>query len=257
MEKREQKCKDIEPSLVYKELPAHMIVNNYIKGEKDCNPEKYLRDYINKSSFFKDKSNGEVYKEPVDESDDQCDAHTDVYSVDFKTLLSCTKMEAKSVLSVSITKCADGWYSFGEPQQKNREMECSFLWAAVRYRSIDDFERIERSGPQDVIEKDIFRFLKNLRVKKNIILFLPVEFSYSDTRSKKEAIEGIERAIYRDFQNSIKYREKNLFGCDTYLATIYDDTMIFFELCGAGIRHVDSVSLNQSEVFMKLKRVGL
>ena len=64
-EKLEAKCKDIDPTLMSKELPAPMIVKNYVIGENECNYELYLRDFLNESKYFRNKANGETYHASV------------------------------------------------------------------------------------------------------------------------------------------------------------------------------------------------
>ncbi len=52
MEQKALKCMEINQTLLYKQLPAHMIVTNFIAGEDDCNYEIYIREFINESSYF-------------------------------------------------------------------------------------------------------------------------------------------------------------------------------------------------------------
>ncbi len=48
----EELCVDMDPTLKYIELPAHMIVKRYITGDEDvCDYEIYLRDLINSSTY--------------------------------------------------------------------------------------------------------------------------------------------------------------------------------------------------------------
>lgn len=254
----EKLCADIDPALKYRELPAHMIVRRYIVGEEAvCDYEIYLRDYINSSTYFRKKSNGEKYKKPNKESNGENDAITKAYQIDFKLFMSYSMMEAKSVLSSSITKQGDGAYAFGASKQK-RSINCVFLWAAIRYMNEGNFVELYKSGAKDEIQKDILKYIKNLRVRKNIIFFIPVIFIYSQERSRKNVIDVIKSALYHDLCESIRYREREdvARGYDTYLATIYDEEMLFFKISSLGIEHVDSVPLSCSEVYMKLSLCG-
>ncbi|MBR1640911.1 MAG: hypothetical protein IJ683_01070 [Butyrivibrio sp.] len=253
-EKLEAKCKDIDPTLMSKELPAPMIVKNYVIGENECNYELYLRDFLNESKYFRNKANGETYHASVSEAHGEADAISPSYSIDFKLLISSSKMEAKSMLSERITKISDGAHAFG-PSKIRGEKKCTLLCPAIRYREKKDFYDIKRRGPKDFIEKDIWKYLRILCVKKNILLFIPDVFCYTIAHTEKEAIFGIQNALFRDLKESILYREENTLGFETYVATIYDKNMLFFQICGAGIELVDSVLLSKSRIFMNLYRL--
>ena len=99
MEQKALKCMEINQTLLYKQLPAHMIVTNFIAGEDDCNYEIYIREFINESSYFLALSNGQRY---------EADAISDRYKLDFKLMLATSRMEANSILSGSITKYGEG-----------------------------------------------------------------------------------------------------------------------------------------------------
>ena len=80
---QESICKDIDISLQYKSLPAHMTVKDFIQGEESCNYEAYLMEFLNASSFFLLLSGGENYKAPISESNNEPDAISKNYELDF------------------------------------------------------------------------------------------------------------------------------------------------------------------------------
>lgn len=253
-EELESKCKDIDPTLMSQELPAPMIVKDYIAGDKECNYELYLRDFLNESEYFRNKANGEVYYAPVDEAHCEDDAISPLYHIDFKLLISSSMMEAKSMLSERITKISDGVHVFG-PSKLSGEKKCTLLCPAIRYKEKNDFYDIIKRGPKDLAEKDIMKYLRKMCVKKNILFFIPEVFSYQVAHDEKEAILGIQNAIFRDLKESMLYREENVQGFDTYIATIYDHKMLFFLICETGIDFVDSVPLEKSRIYMDLYRL--
>ncbi len=248
-------CEEIDQDLLYKQLPAHMIVSGFIKGEEDCNYEVYLREYVNVSSFFKTLSLGEEYRAPCQESEGQPDAISSSYTLDFKLLASTTRMEATSILSNSIHKMADGVYSFGK-SKKSGEKNYTLLCQAMRYKEEADFETIDNKRPNSFVEKDMKMFLKVLRTKKNILLFLPVEFSYKKDRPERDGIIGIQNALWYDLKTCMNYRERNVGMFDTHLATIYSEKVIIFTKEKDEFRCVDSIEISKSKAFMKLYTCG-
>ena len=252
---QEEKCKDIDPTLKYKVLPAKMIVKDFIDGEESCNYEIYLRELINASSFFRSKSGGEEYLAPNSESNSEPDAITSQYFLDFKLLIAETRMRAKRELSPSINKYIDGFVGEG-PSRQQGEQKVTNLCQAIRYLKKDDLYRLISQDSKNFIEKDIVRYLKTLRVKKNLILFLPMIFSYDYDIDEQEAISRIETAVYRDLQESMKYRYENVSEYDTFVTTIFNEKMIFYKLDKKDISYIESVELTKSNTYVKLDRCG-
>lgn len=253
---KERNCMEIDQTLLYKQLPAHMIVTNFIAGEEDCNYEIYIRDFINKSSYFLTLSNGQSYEAPRSEAKREPDAISDMYKLDFKLMVATSRMEANSILSGSITKYGEGAYGFG-PSKMHGDRQCTLLCQALRYKSISDLEEINLGRTKSFDERDIRDFLKVLRTEKNILLFLPFIFSYSEEHSEADGVKGIAQAIGFDLRASMEYRENKVGQCyDTYAATIYKDKVIFFKLSSNGADYIDSVDVGKSKTFVKLYDCG-
>ena len=256
MDERPPKCKEINQELMYKQLPAHMIVKNFIEGEEDCNYEIYLRDFINESSFFSSLSNGNMFESPSSESDGECDAISTNYALDFKLMIATSRMEATSILSGRITKFEEGAYGFG-PSKVQGQMRCTLLCQALRYKDISVLEEIYSSKPGSRDEKDIKIFLEVLHTEKNILLFLPVVFSYTKEHSGEEGIAGIQQAISFDLKSSIEYRETYVKKYDTFLATLFEQKVLFFRLSSKSVEFLDSVDTIKSKTFMRLYNCGI
>ena len=103
---------------------------------------------------------------------------------------------------------------------------------------------------------DIRCFLNILHTKKNILLFLPYEFSYSEEHTVQDGIDGILQALRVDLKASIEYREKYVKGYDTFAATLLYGSVLFFKLSSNVFEYIDSVDTTKSETFMKLYDCG-
>lgn len=97
----------IDGNLREKILPPELTIKDFIKGEKQCNYEVYLLEFVNKSSFFRNKSNGENYIKPQSESNGECDCNSSIYELDFKLMASKTALQASSILSPQKSLLAD------------------------------------------------------------------------------------------------------------------------------------------------------
>ncbi|SHO48699.1 hypothetical protein [Anaerocolumna xylanovorans] len=57
-------------------LPSELIIKDFVKGEPECNYENYLLEIVNKSSFFREKSEEENFVSPQIESNGECDCNS-------------------------------------------------------------------------------------------------------------------------------------------------------------------------------------
>ena len=250
-------CKEIDQKLIYSQLPAHMIVAGFIIEEKKCNYEIYMREFLNESAYFRKKSKGTIFEAPIDESYGQPDAISKYYEIDFKLMTSSSFMEANSLLSGQIIKYMDGMYGFGAPKKANGKSKCIQLCQVLRYKEIHDLKKIENNKPVSSVDKEIKSFLKKLRVKKNIMFFLPYEFSYEEWKELDEGIDGIAKALFFDLKSSVEYREKHISGYECFLTTIYENCMWFFKLSSSNIEIIDKVSCEKSLTYTQLKSIRL
>ncbi len=248
----EQICEAIDKALLFCNLRTHMINKDFIKGEENCNYEKYLLEYINNSSFFLNLSKGSLYEPPL-KPNGKYDANSPEYNLDFKLLVSSSFMEARSNLSVSITKVRSGLVLYGKSSGK-RAQKSSSICKALRYKTLDDLENVAEGESELIVRKDILAYLDVLKTEKNLLFFLPGIFTDNDDRGVQTCISIVENALTHDLISSFQYRRKYAPGFDTFLATIVYSQIVFFEVDDNDIlKHVDEMEISESEVFMKLK----
>ena len=65
-------------------------------------PEDYLREMLNESSFFMDKTGGEKFHKPPEEAHGENDAVTENYEIDFKIVFSNSLQYARQNTSEQI-----------------------------------------------------------------------------------------------------------------------------------------------------------
>lgn len=248
----------IDRKLTYKILPSQVIVKNFVKNERNCNYEVYLLEILNLSDYFRVLSLGEEYIKPISEENGQFDAISERYSIDFKLFIAESLMEGKSILSYSITKYSDGFYGYGASKARNKkEMTCTNLCQAIRYLTLEELEGIERNKKRTFLEKDIASFLDVLRTKKNILLFYPYEFFYEGEYVETEAIKKVMNALHVDLKESLLYRERNVYGFDTYMVTIFVDKFIIFKMDYNGYQLVDTIDTRRVKTFESLMQISL
>lgn len=97
-----------EMQLGMKSLSSAMLIDNFIIGFQEYTYEDYLRDYLNASPWFRERHPLGFVK-PASESKGECDAISDTYGIDFKSLESSTLLQAKSILDHQITVIGFYW----------------------------------------------------------------------------------------------------------------------------------------------------
>lgn len=235
-------------------LHAVFINKNFIENEENCNYEKYLLELINQSAYFRKKSNFEIYKPPESEANGECDCNSSVYKFDFKLLESTTRFQASRELTGQIERLSDGVVSHCVSRKQNTEMRVTILHAAIRNCSYKQLrEYLLNEYEYGSIEKDIKTYVNLLNTKKNLFFLFPYRFSFKSKYNFEFAVENINIALERDFEQSIIFREKSCCGYDTFLAYIYEDNLIISKFGQDNkLQLVDVVDLFKSDTYRKL-----
>lgn len=242
----------IDKTLMEKMLDAPLIIRGFVNDEPKCNYERYMTELLNCSTLFMNKTGGEklCWKEKQDNG--ECDAATSSYSIDYKLLATKSSLQAKRETSGSITKMADGCIAFGVGRLPAGE---KFTYirtvAALRSYSLEELEKISAGG-KDNVEKNVSVILKNVRTKKNLLLFYPYIMSFSEPHTFRDGCKSIENAFNEDLNQIRLYRDLNAPGFETYICTIYENKLLIFENDGKQWALQDGVDMMSSEIYKDL-----
>ncbi len=242
----------IDKTLKEKMLDAPLIIRGFVNDEPKCNYERYMTEWLNCSTFFMNKTGGEKLCWNEKQDHGECDANTSIYSIDYKLLATNSSLQAKRETSGSITKMADGCIAFGIGRLPAGE---KFTYirtvAALRSYSLEGLKMIPTDS-SDYVEKNVSVILKNVRTKKNLLLFYPYIMSFSEPHTFKDGCKSIEDAFNEDLNQLRLYRECNAPGFETYICTIYDDMLLIFEDTGKQWILQDSVNVMSSKMYSDL-----
>ena len=212
-------------------IDAPLIIHGFVNDEPKCNYERYMTELLNHSIYFMNKTRGEKLFWNEKQDYGECDATTSVYSIDYKLLATYSSLQAKRETSGSITKMGDGCIAFGIGRLPAGE---KFTYirtvAALRKYSLEDLERISADS-EDSIEKNVSVILKNVRTKKNLLLFYPYIMSFSESHT---------------------FRERKAPKFETYICTIYEDRLLIFEDTGKQWVLQDNVDMMSSDIYSDL-----
>jgi len=242
----------IDKTLQEKMLDAPLIIHGFVNDEPKCNYERYMTELLNCSTFFMNKTGGEKLCWNEKQDHGECDATTSIYSIDYKLLATNSSLQAKRETSGSITKIGDGCIAFGIGRLPAGE---KFTYirtvAALRSYSLEELEMIS-AGSKDNVEKNVSVILKNVRTKKNLLLFYPYIMSFSEPHTFKDGCKSIEDAFNEDLNQIRLYRERNAPGFETYICTVYENKLLIFENDGKQWALQDSVDMMSSEIYKDL-----
>ena len=223
----------MKPELMLKMLDAPVTVRNFVRNDPLCNYEFYMVELLNHSKEMR-KMHPQEFVWQGDQAHAECDAYSGDYGIDFKLIASQSRMKATSNLSPQHRIDANGvTVSYGSKASylnREKEMTVTRLHAALRRTSLEDLERIRNDTGLLPFEKDIQVFLKKLETKKNLLLFYPYEFSFTDNQHPEDEIEVLTTALQKDFVNAFRYRSKVLPDYETYLTTVYYNDFVLYRI---------------------------
>lgn len=242
----------IDKTLMEKMLDAPLIIHGFVNDEPKCNYERYMTELLNCSALFMNKTGGEKFCWNEKQDHGECDATTSSYSIDYKLLATKSSLQAKRETSGSITKMADGCIAFGIGRLPEGE---KFTYirtaAALREYSLEGLEKISADS-KDNVEKNVYVILKNIKTKKNLLLFYPYIMSFSEPHTFKDGCKSIEDAFNEDLNQIRLYRERNVPGFETYICTIYENKLLIFENDGKHWVLRDSIDMMSSKIYKDL-----
>lgn len=203
-------------------LPAPLIIKNFVEGDSSCNYENYLLELINVSDFFRHKSPC-GFKKPYSESNGECDAIGEGYSLDFKLLASKTALQGRSILSSQISISSSGTIIFSGSKCPQGKMQVTRIYSALRGCSIQNLIEMRKANPKKQgIENDVCNYLKSLEVKKNLLFFFPYEITFDTPHTFEEAIQSSIDWLNNDFGTSLLYRYQYSPQFETFFVYLYD-----------------------------------
>lgn len=247
-------------------LPIPLIKKNFVGNESDCNYELYLRELINLSKYFMEKTDGEKFVEPPNEAYGQCDAITSKYEVDFKLVESTSYLEAVSQYSRGVQQLAKGVVSHTAPLRKGKTIVSKLRGAlreVVSYEYIDRIVKghfrhinMDKRSIENIEEqsnKDLQNFFNNMLMKKNLLLFLPEEFYFDENKyGLQEAFHIIGEILTKDFLLSCKYRNEKVDDMDTYLCCLYDGIFVLYQFQEDEFVFIEHIATKESRIYTRL-----
>ena len=206
--------------LLIKQLPPTIYIKNFIDGHP-ANYEDFLTTFINSSKLVTCKGNQAfILRKHEEQNHGEADIFNSFYDLDFKIMVDTKYMEARRMLSPTITEFCPGVVGKG-PSRLKGERKVYDIIKCFRSMNIDDLIKIEKGLIKLPEGKTIIQVLKKVSVNKNMLLFLPYDYCFENTSTNAEVAKFIIDCISEDLQCGAKRniaRSLNERGCEV---TIY------------------------------------
>lgn len=240
--------------ILLEQLPAAVIVKNFIKGHPADN-EEYLRDFINLSKLVTEKKNEKfTLRNHREQSDGQSDIYNSNYELDFKILIDPKYMEGKNLLSISITEIAPGVTAYGNSKVNGKQQACFINWC-FRDKSLADLIKIQQNGSSLPEEKVVIHILEEMSIDKHILFFLPFNFFFQGVETEDKVAQFLIKWINDDLRGLMEYR-KEMVDKDTYISFISNQFFVISQEQEKELRLYDMVNTTQSELYKYLMAVS-
>lgn len=244
-------------NLCIQKLSAGLTISNFIKGIGLYSYEDYLLEFVNHSPFFLNKSNGNIYVHPTDESHGEHDCISEDYQIDFKLLTSQSSLQGQSLFSPQIyyeNGCTR--YCTSRKTSKDADykpIKTTRIFAALRKLSATDLIRI-RSNENNAtkMDQDICHLLKIFETNKNILAFFPFNFYFEEPADFEKGLDVIMKAMNSDFHEALLYRRKHCPLKDTFISFLYKNQIILTEWKFGELQLIETLSIENSPLFMRI-----
>ena len=245
-----------EKNVKYLFLPAAFLSKGFISGKSapSCNYEEYLVEFLDKSTYFRHRTDFAHIKLNEKQDRGQSDIEEDGFSLDFKLIGGQSAITARRHTSQSIMQISEDVVGYGLADGKKDSYEAVRIHLALRiYSSRDLQELLKNNSKGDTIQRDVVLLLKNLIVDKNLLLFLPYALLVDDT--KDCTADEIVVAVLEDcFGSAFELRNKMVPTKETFFCCIYNQAIVFYKCIGARLLRIDCVETHRSDTFRTLAR---
>lgn len=241
--------------ILIKQLPAAVSIKNFVEGNPiDC--EEYLRDFINLSKLVEKEGNQPfVLRKHEEQSQGQPDIYNSSYELDFKILADEKYMEAKSMLSNSITELCPGLIAVGRARLPGESKRVFDVIKCLRYKTMKDLKDIENGIIRDSESKMIKQILSKISVDKNVLFFLPYDYFLKKIETDLNVVKFIISCIADDLKELLEYRKAKVKG-DTFVAFISSKYFIITQERNNTLIFFDMIETSKNNLYSYLFNVG-
>ena len=223
------------------------------RGEPFYDLDDWPRELINCSEAFLQRTGGEPFHGPEDESHGENDAVTGRYCIDFKFILGNSVQHAIRETSVEKVVVAPGC-TLSCASRTQRTMYAVRVHAALRGCSFGQLRDLARKDPRrqcsDMVERDLAYLARSIDKEKNLLLILPLLF-YTDNGADLLASD-MNRVLCDDFKHVFALRRELHPEMETFLSYFHEGEFFIAQVFDSGLAEFDVVAACKSKTLMDI-----
>ena len=233
--------------MIFDLLPVMMLAKKDVAGHK-VNYEDYLIELLNNSLSFSNKLEGQKFKAITSQSNGECDAIAGDYSIDFKLMIPTDFMmyKTKALPDINYLQLPNGFISVNDNEKSidlDLQTKASSSFNTFIAKMITDgYEDLQKA--KDDKKNILHKFINNLLVDKNLLIFLPATINRS--------LSNI-NIINKLFSNIFSFR--NNIDKETFLTYLYGDYFIILSYKDGVFKIFDKVHKLLVKTFKDLYRL--
>lgn len=237
-------------------LPAGLFSKSVIaalQGTPAYDLDTWPRELVNFSQAFMKKTGYELFRVPDDESEGQCDAITNRYSLDFKFVLGNSAQHAVRETSAGKIKVDNGITLTCVSRSKG-DRQAVRLHAVLRECSLSKLRELRDRDPRQecssMAERDLAYLMRSLDKDKNLLLILPL-LIYADNHLTLPVPE-MNRMLFIDFNTVFALRREMYPRRENYLGYFHEGRFIVAQAYEDELAEFDAISVRDSPAFMEI-----
>lgn len=236
-------------------LNIAFINKRFIKDNRNLNDkynyEKYLLDFVNYSRIVDDNYN-EKFNYNINQHNGECDITNEYYDLDFKLLIPTDTVANLNLYSDGISIDDNGAITYSVSKGHGKYPIYNYL-GLFNDLKIEDIEKIEtKKYGITKIESLIKKVLKNIKVDKNVLYYLPIEIIIPPNTDYNNYLKFVASKFYDYLTGVMNYRNM-IVKKDSFFCFLAKDNIIFLKFEENKFILYDIVKVNCSDLFMEIR----
>lgn len=215
--------------------------------------EKYILEIVNASTYFTQKYG--IFEKPILENNGQCDAISNVYSLDFKRMLARDLCEIENLSRDVLIDLGNGGFGCVRHKSDLKNTNATLLLNAIKDKTLIEVENIINSKQKNQVEREIAYFFSNvINVKKNILIYVPARFEVN----KETRLDNNLNIVLNEFSKTLfsigEFRCKYQKNYDTYLIFLFEENFVLCKFDNRNLVFKDLINKNRSQFYYELTK---
>lgn len=139
------------------------------------------------------------------------------------------------------------------PERVTGQIKYYDMLELMRGKNVDFYRNVAKEEAD--MYAPLIKFMKKIELEKNILLFLPFKYFFTDFQTTEEAGKLIAKYIAEEFQNLVNYRREKTLK-DTYIRFVSKDKFILLKEADVYLDYYDMIKTKNSRLYCDLVEIS-